>query len=391
VRKVIAFLTALALLMGTIYGIHIYSKQALALNNNAFGTWINQTKFGSPDGIKANMNDNTLVIFGSSEFKHGNKTIYHPKAMFQGFSFNPMLIGEGFYQCLSHAITLASIGDSIPNKKVVLFLSPTWFREEGVDNRAFASRFYESSYLGMLKNNQISKETKEYIRNRVNSLLTADPSTLKRVKLYNHKFLDGKASVIDDINYHIYDAFLTEKSRQSVIIQAKLSNIKPNQNQGLKDRKLKWKKYLKKAKAEGKKRNKNPFYMDPHSLIRLEARKNDKTGTSVAAVKFGYADSPEYGDLRCFLDICKELDLDVMVVALPVNGYWFDYNAFPISEREKYYTTIQKMMKEYGVEFKDLSDQEYTKYFFEDGVHLGGKGWVMVNEAIYNFYKQDQK
>ena len=389
-KKVIAFITALALLAGTILSIHGYSKQALGLNNNEFGTWINRAKFGSPDGMISNMNDHTLVVFGSSEFRHGSKTIYHPNAMFKGDSFNTMLIGEGFYQCLSHAITLGSIGNSIPNKKVVLFLSPTWFRQDGVSEGAFASRFEESNYIAMLKNKQITKETKDYIRNRVNNLLQVDAATLKRVTLYNRVLLDRKDSFLDSFNYHIYDGFLAEKSRQGVIIQAKLNNLEPNQNKGLRDKEPDWKGYLAKAEASGEKYNQNPFFMKPKVYHKLAAKLKEKDASNLA-VNFGFADSPEYGDLRCFMDICKELNLDLMVVALPVNGYWFDYNGFPSTEREKYYVEINKMMEEYGVKLVDFSNQEYTKYFFEDGVHLGGKGWVMADEALYRFYKEGEK
>ena len=55
--------------------------------------------------------------------------------MFAHTDVEPMLIGAGYYQSLNHAITLATIGNDIPNKKVVLFVSPTWFRKDGVSPR----------------------------------------------------------------------------------------------------------------------------------------------------------------------------------------------------------------------------------------------------------------
>ena len=57
----------------------------------------------------------------------------------------------GFYQSLSHAITLASLGDHAQTKEAVLFLSPQWFRKAGVQPEAFTSRFSESHYIAMLK------------------------------------------------------------------------------------------------------------------------------------------------------------------------------------------------------------------------------------------------
>ncbi|MHC1724327.1 MAG: D-alanyl-lipoteichoic acid biosynthesis protein DltD [Aminipila sp.] len=390
-KKVKAFILALMLFCFTVYGFHIYSVQALALNNNAFSTWSNKVKFNSPDAIKANLNKNSIVVFGSSEFQHGQKTIYHPKAMFKDFEFNPMLIGAGYYQSLEHAITLASIGESIQTKKVVLLLSPTWFRKEGVIDTAFASRFSESSYLAMLKNDNISPETKEYIRERTTKMLQVDQTTLNRVNIYNRVLMGESPSLMDDLSYNVYNQFLMEKERQGVILQAKLANLKANQNQGNQDKNLDWNYYMAKAEEQGEKNNKNPFYMTPRGYMKAEYRLNSGICPKKKPAKNCYVDSPEYDDFKCFLDICKQLNIEPLIVMLPVNGYWYDYTGFPSGTRTKYYNNIKTIAQEYGVQSVDLSDEEYTKYFFEDSIHLGGKGWVTVNEVLYNYYNENKK
>lgn len=42
----------------------------------------------------------------------------------------------------------------------------------------------------------------------------------------------------------------------------------------------------------------------------------------------------------------------------------------------------------YEVELADFSDKEYEEYFLRDIMHLGWKGWVYLDEAVYQFYKQ---
>nr|WP_315023379.1 D-alanyl-lipoteichoic acid biosynthesis protein DltD [uncultured Aminipila sp.] len=390
-KKVKAFIVALILFCFTVCGFHMYSIQALALDNNAFSTWSNKVKFNSPDAIKANLNKNSIVVFGSSEFQHGQKTIYHPKAMFKDFEFNPMLIGAGYYQSLEHAITLASIGENIHTKKVVLLLSPTWFKKEGVIDTAFASRFSESSYLEMLKNDNLSPETKEYIKERTNKLLQVDQATLNRVNIYNRVLMGERPSLMDDLSYNVYKQFLMEKERQGVILQAKLANLKANQNEGNQDKNLDWNNYMVKAEEQGEKNNKNPFYMTPRGYMKVEYRLKSGICPNKKPAKNCYVDSPEYDDFRCFLDICKQLHIEPLIVMLPVNGYWYDYTGFPAETRTKYYDNIKTITKGYGVESVDLSDEEYTKYFFEDSIHLGGKGWVTVNEVLYNYYNEDKK
>ncbi|QHI72979.1 D-alanyl-lipoteichoic acid biosynthesis protein DltD [Aminipila terrae] len=390
-KKVKAFIIALMLFCFTVYGLHIYSIQAIALDNNAFSTWPNKAKFNSPDAIRANLNSNSIVVFGSSEFEHGQRTIYHPKAMFKDFQFNPMLIGAGYYQCLEHAITLGAVGNDIPTKKVVLLLSPSWFRKGGVVNTAFASRFSEGSYIEMLKNDKISPETKEYIKNRTEKLLQVDQSTLKRINVYNRVLMGDNASVMDDLSYHVYENYLLEKDRQGVIIQAKLFNLKSDQNKDNHDRQIDWGAYMDKAQAQGEKYNNNPFYMTPRGFMRAQYKLSGRISPNKKRVENCYVKSAEYDDFKCFLDLCKQLNVEPLIVALPVNGYYYDYSGFPAKTRTQYYEKIKAITKEYGVQMVDLSNEEFTKYFFEDGIHLGGKGWVTVNEVLYNFYNKNEE
>lgn len=77
-----------------------------------------------------------------------------------------------------------------------------------------------------------------------------------------------------------------------------------------------------------------------------------------------------------------------MLVLMPVNGYWYDHIGFPRKERQQYYENIRALAKQYGAQLSDLGDDEYTKYFFLDKVHLGWKGWLAVNEDIYRFAAQ---
>ena len=46
-----------------------------------------------------------------------------------------------------------------------------------------------------------------------------------------------------------------------------------------------------------------------------------------------FASSPEYGDLECFLKICKAENIKPMLIVLPVNGYWYDYTGLTAKKR----------------------------------------------------------
>ena len=127
--------------------------------------------------------------------------------------------------------------------------------------------------------------------------------------------------------------------------------------------------------------------MDEAAYKRLEPHLSKKEGMNSDAYK-GYQTGPEYEDLECFLKVCQQLEIEPLIVIVPVNGYYYDFTGFPKEARQNYYEKVRTLAESYGARIADFSDQEYTKYFFEDRVHLGKKGWVMVDESLYNYYKE---
>lgn len=388
-KKTISFLIALVLFISTIGLLHIIAGHTELFERHAFGSWVNQTKIFSGESIKKNMNQDTMVVMGSSEFRWGRDMKSHPAKMFQDKKMNMMMIGAGYYQSLFHSVELSAIADGIQNKKVVLILSPQWFKKDGVVPEAYASRFPELNYIAMLKNENISLSTKQYMINRTEELLVKDPPTLKRVKAYNRIFVNGHATAEDKKIYQGFISFYGEKARLSLYVSAKMQGIETERSEGESepDQEPDWNEYMNWAEEAGQKQSSNPFFVkdslyQKQIVPRLESAKDSATGGN-------YGVSREYEDLRCFLQVCRDSGIKPMLVLAPVNGYWYDYTGFPESGRTSYYQNIRDIAAEYDAEVADLSDQEYTKYFFLDRVHFGWKGWVMINENIYKFAKQD--
>lgn len=387
-RRMRAFLVALLLFALTAIGCHMYIGRRVAVNNTEFSTWWAEKKGQSRTGIMENMNEGSFPVFGSSEFQHGTEQIWHPANLFAGSRFNPMLIGAGYYQSLSHAITLAAIEPALTQRKAVLILSPQWFRKTGVVNQAYASRFSETLYAGMLENKRLSDETKGYISDRTCKLLEADENTREHVLLHDKVLWKQNATILETAQEDFWNAFLHEKELFSMAALEDAYRIQKGDGIPAEDVEPDWEELLRKAQEAGEKENQNPFYIDDKSYKLLEPHLSKKKDINKDAVN-GYQKSPEYDDLRCFLQVCQELDIKPMLVLMPVNGYYYDYTGFPREARQKYYAKVKAVAEEYGVKVADFSDQEYTKYFFEDRVHLGKKGWVMVNESLYEFYQEN--
>ena len=387
-KRMKAFLAALLLFAATVAGCHGYIIGRVAVDNPRFSTWSEEEKGKSRAGIMENMNEGSFPVFGSSEFQHGVGEGYHPDDVFAETRFNPMLIGAGYYQSLSHAVTLASIEPSLTKRKAVLILSPQWFRKSGVIDQAYASRFSETHYAGMLMNDKLSDETKEYISKRTQELLQVDQTTLEHVVRHESVLWKQDGALADRLIEQFWNAFLQEKELFSMAALEDVSGIRTGSGIPEQEKEPDWESLLAQAETQGEKENQNQFYMNDTSYKRLEPHLKEKEGKDSDAVN-GYQNSPEYDDLRCFLQVCRELDVEPMLVLLPVNGYYYDYTGFPREARQGYYEKIRAVASEYGAKVADFSDQEFTKYFFEDRVHIGKKGWVMVNESLYEFYQEN--
>lgn len=389
-RRVIAFFTALVFFGAAVLGMHRYGKSQLEAEPSAVGTWTSEAKFKSWEAIRENVDENTMVVFGSSELEHGKGTPFHPEAVFSGQEFHTMLIGAGYYQSLSHAITLSAIAPAIQNQKAVLILSPQWFRKKGVPSKAYASRFSESSYVAMLKNKNLSQKTKDYIAQRTITLLEEDPKTQERVKSYNKIYLKKKGSLPEHLYCALYSGFMDEKAMQTAVTGMKADGISSGKSKPSGNSAIDFERLRAEAEAEGAEETKgNEFNIKDKYFSKLQkkgVKKRENSGT-----KSSYSKSPEYDDLRCFLDVCRENGITPLLVNVPVNGWWYDYTGFSKEKRNEYYQNIRDIAKEYQVVLADYSDREYEKYFLEDTMHLGWKGWVDVSESIYNFAKQTEK
>lgn len=389
-KRMKAFLAALLLFIVTAAGCHLYIKNRVSVNNTEFSTWSVEEKGKSRAGLMENLNEGSFPVFGSSEFQHGADTPYHPSKIFADNRFNPMLIGAGYYQSLSHAVTLAAIEPSMTQRKAVLILSPQWFRKSGVVDQAYASRFSETHYVGMLENEKLSEATKTYISERTCELLQVDEKTRDHVLTHDKVLWKQEGNALENGLESLWNLFLHEKDLFTISALQNADRIKegtglPENDQ---DQEPDWEALLSQAEAEGEKENQNQFYIDDASYKRLEPHLESKKNKDSDAVN-GYQNSPEYDDLRCFLQVCRELDIEPMLVIMPVNGYYYDYTGFPKEARQGYYEKVRAVAAEYNARVADFSDQEYTKYFFEDRVHLGKKGWVLVNESLYRFYQED--
>lgn len=57
----------------------------------------------------------------------------------------------------------------------------------------------------------------------------------------------------------------------------------------------------------------------------------------------------------------------------------------------QFYKKASNVIRKKGFEVYSYEEYEYESYFMKDGMHLGWKGQLTVDETISKYYKKDKK
>ncbi|WP_054950931.1 D-alanyl-lipoteichoic acid biosynthesis protein DltD [Numidum massiliense] len=329
-----------------------------------------------------------LPIYGSSELSRLDP--YHPSNYFYKYpaGFTPFLIGRGGSQSLIHYLNIASVGDALQGKKVVVILSPQWFKPKGITENHFAANFSKLHAYRFLRNEKIDEKAKANVAKRLLKFKTVKEDSLLTTVLNSYaKKGEGAqwqtAAAKSLLNMQI--SLLEKKDAVNTLLRVRSKNLKARNT--LKEN-LSWKELTRDAETYGRKHSRNNQWG-------IEARYYKKHKQKIERRTFknnaSYAKSPEYKDLQLMLDLFKALNVDALFISIPVNGPWYDQAGFPKQGRTTYYAKVRKQITSQGFKFADYSKHEYDSYFLCDPTHLGWKGWMYVNRDLEKFYKNEFK
>lgn len=385
IRSFIAAIVLIAILMGCV---HVAcSGMSLKVDNGWFQFWYSPYKDLSYKALSDNIRENTVLLMGSSEFAFGRRTITHPRNMLAGNGFDLLAIGGAGNQTLFHAIALGALEDRLKERKVVLLVSPTWFRKEGVSEMHYGMRFSEMEYIRFLQNKKLDTHTKHYVAKRSQTLLDSNSKLKNKVRLINDSLAYGNAGLLTKLRFAIEREFAADRDVAPSAVALKQIIDKPPRKtrKGRLDPEL-IAKLEKKALKNSAKHSDNPFDMKNNNW-----KKKYKGIYMYMKGAFPGRISPvskEFGDLKAFLEVCRQTRVKAKLIIIPVNGKWYDYTGTSGIARQKTTEKIVGLAKKYGAEAADLTKYEYEPYITRDVVHPWKRGWVLINKEIYNFCKK---
>ena len=375
-----------------------YDNIGNLLNNDKYKSMILQEK--------AAVRGDNLLIYGSSELDIDNKDPFRASSVFTGKKdgFQVFTVGTAGYLPLIHAIDYGALGNKLKGQKVVFVLSPQWFSRGGENFNDFAAKYSEEMFFGFMFNNNNDALLKQEIAVRILTLLAA----AKKSKNYKAANYDNMKNVILFCNLY------TGKSPVSKIESAALSpyfricyyllrvkdevkafmlltaHVPKTKYIEPKHESIDWNKLMQAANAQAEQvSTNNPFGMknDRYNIL-VKSNHYDINKLHNSQIKTSYQVSPEYGDLRILLETCQENGIKPLIVNIPVNGSFYDFEGFKPGDRQAYYLKIDELVASYGFEIADFSQSEYEKYFLQDASHLGYRGWVYVDEALDRYYNE---
>lgn len=343
----------------------------------------------------AKLADN-VIIYGSSELRTDYIST-HPANFFAGkrTGFQVNLVGRGSCQGIIHAMSIAASGDSLKNSPVVLITSPQSYVDGGITPDMFFANFSKQQYITIMYDNTVSDDIKVRLSKRVAEMFERYDSEFGTLQGYEDVRLLAKMGAGNNFAYKAAQTvtapfFLFSKmlaDSRDMVKSAQLINACETPGINNLGEKIDWDAEEKAAVEIAKKESDNNDF----GMRNSDYKKN--VGNRLNSFKdkeknLSYDNSVEYDDLRLLLDICKEKGIKPMFVSVPLHGEWSDHTGFTKERRQSYYDKVENIVSEYDVDFVDLSEYEYEKYFLCDTMHLGWKGWLKVNEEINEFYHE---
>lgn len=370
----------------------VYKDEIKSSYNNKMGDWINQVK---NEGVilqkSAIDSGDNLFIFGSSELGT-NTHPFHPSSFFankkDGFQVN--LIGRGYYQSIIHTMNIGALGKEFKNQKIVYILSPQWFSKLGLTSDKFIMNFSQLQFYKFMDNKDIDKSMKLSAACRIKQL-AGESHGIADIKIYCDLYEDNNI-ISSAILYTLMPYYKLRKYLFLIKDEVKSHNLlKVYKNQKFEPRSIDstfdWVAEREKAALYAKSITNNNDFLIGNDYYNTYIR--DNIGQYKNSQKYdSYSSSPEYDDLKLFLDMCSSMGIKPLVISVSMHGKWYDYLGFDKSNRQDYYKKVNGLVSSYGFELADFSKYEYEEYFLADVMHLGWKGWVYIDEAIDKYYHE---
>jgi D-alanine transfer protein len=322
-----------------------------------------------------------LPLYGSSELvkRIGNEPQHFFASYPTGFAVSPVGRAGCTSLILAEKIGAAACA-AAPQRKLAISISPSWFFHTEAHHRWYVGNFSAAQASALIFSPRLSVELKRDFARRMLDF----PDSLERAPLLSFALhrLVGRGSM----DAALYRAVAPVGRAQNVLaglsdhfaFALHLLNVheRPEKAQRLLAP-LDWQAIL--ATAESEMAGNAP---KPH-------RAHVPTFVSNRTFAHVLGTSREWGDLELLLRVARELDLDPLLLSIPVDYPYYESIGVTRTSLDQYLDHLHALAGRYDAAVIDFADHEDDATFFADHHdHLSARGWLYMDCAL-DFYYHD--
>ena len=374
--------------------------QLAALNRpeNTRGTALQRELFARP---------HALPVYGSSELDIDEPT--RADLFFAGHGhedFQVFVVGHPGDRCLPMLQEIAAQGEAVRGKKVVLFLSPSWFlpppafrAEEHTEHREMAATFSPLQAGLWLSGRRLKPATKRGIAVRLldygNVIRTRSPLVGEALTGLAARSWTGRCrgyAVRPLLALQTTVLAWQDRYHQLELLRARPALRSEDRPFVPRHKFAGWSLLLDeviRAQSKGNRTGRS----NEASLSNPDSREPRGSG-ALNAVRDQDADflrrmdaCPEWRDLDLLLRTLRELGARPLLVGQPINGLLSDRQGISPQARREYYGRLERLAGSHRVPLRDFSASEEDPAFFLDAVHPSAKAWVRYDQVLAEFYQ----
>jgi D-alanine transfer protein len=320
-----------------------------------------------------------LPIYGSSELaKHfGNEPQRFFASYPTGFAVSP--VGRGGCTSLILAQKIAAAASTAPRqRKLAVSLSPSWFFQTQTHHRWYAGNFSAAQASALIFSPRLSLDLKRDFARRMLDY----PESMERAPLLSFAVqrLAGQRWT-DAALYRVVTPLARVQEALAGIIDHFVFGWHILHDHNLPDvpprslAPLHWEEIL----ADGG--GKRTVARDAHEKVTLPYFIGNRTFVHILEK------SREWDDLELLLRVAHELDLDPLLLSIPIDYPYYEKAGVTRASLDQYVQHLHALARRYDVALIDFAEHEDDSAFFADHHdHLSARGWLYVNRALDFYY-----
>ena len=325
-----------------------------------------------------------LPIYGSSELDRwvDNRADAFFVRRPSGFAVFP--VGRGGVTSLMIAQKLAAVDGDTRGKKVVIFLSSSWFLVPSVGEDAVATNLGISQLSAWVFGGQLSAGLKSHLARRLEdfpaafknqTLLAeavrclADPTPSNRLRLDLLSPLGKLQSAL--FKRFDYGVILWEM----IFPQKRWHQENPHESPAppMVDGHIAWPELIARV-------GDTPRKVEPPAVASDDTEVPDKRMTVDGDT------SHEFADLELLVRVLKERHVQALFISQPLNLANPGLAGVTLQSRRVYYGRLGRLLRAAGYPLRDFTERENDPAFFNDLIHPSAKAWIFYDREIDRFY-----